>query len=104
MITGAGAKTSGPQESVAAMRDDIAALKAAEAARDAQWLLARGALLAALNGSKPINADAAAKLDELKKADPQLTKADAAKALKAAGVTLKSTEISAIYLVDFGEP
>ncbi|GEM_PF-1819130 len=104
VITGAGAKTSGPQEGVAAMRDDIAALKAEETARDAQWLLARGALLAALNGSKPINADAAAKLDELKKANPQLTKADAAKALKAAGVTLKSAEISAIYLVDFGEP
>ena len=85
------------------MAAQLAALKAREDARDAQWLAARAAILAALNGSKPINAAAAAKLDELKKANPKLGKSDAAKALKAAGYSLQSAEISAVYLVDFGE-
>jgi len=83
---------------------DLATIKEQDAERDAQWVRTRMAILAALNGSKPVDAVAASKLDDLKKANPQLTKADAAKALKDAGVSLKSAEISAIFLVDFGEP
>jgi len=61
------------------------------------------ALLAALNGDKPVNAEGLAKLVELKKADPTLDKAKAATALKAAGTPLSSREISAVFLVKFGE-
>jgi hypothetical protein len=60
-------------------------------------------ILAALNAAKPINPDAMAKLVELKKADPSLDKKKAPKALKAAGYTLGASEISAIFLVEFGE-
>jgi hypothetical protein len=60
-------------------------------------------LLATLNGAKPIKPEAVAKLVELKKADPSLDKKNAPKALKAAGFSLSASEISAIYLVEFGE-
>jgi ribosomal protein L9 len=68
-----------------------------------QWQRARIALLAALSGSRATNIAAAAKLDELKSANPKLTKAEAAKALKAAGFSLTAAEIAAVFLVDFGE-
>ncbi|MGA2544949.1 MAG: hypothetical protein ABSF43_00220 [Rectinemataceae bacterium] len=60
-------------------------------------------LLAALNGAKPIKPEAVAKLVDLKKADPSLDKKTAPKALKAAGFSLSASEISAIFLVEFGE-
>jgi len=63
----------------------------------------RTVLLAALNGAKPINPAAVAKLRDLKASNPGLTKAEASKALKAAGVSLSSAEISAVYLVYFGD-
>jgi hypothetical protein len=74
------------------------------AASESRRLNERPALLAALNGSKPIDAKSVAKLDELVAADPTLTRSRAAKALKAAGFSLTSVEISAIFLVDFGRP
>lgn len=72
-------------------------------ASDTPWSRARVAILAALNGGKWENDASAAKLDELKKANPQLSKADAAEKLKAAGFPMTKAELSAIYLVDFGE-
>ena len=68
---------------------------------EAQRLKERPAILAALNGSKPIDAKAVARLDELVKANPAVTKSEAAKALKAEGFSLTSLEISAVFLVDF---
>jgi hypothetical protein len=61
------------------------------------------ALLAALNGDKPISDEAVAKLTALKKADPSLDKVRAAAELKAAGLTLSAKEIAAVFLVKFGE-
>ena len=81
-------------------RDRVNALFAAlEADRDRLSV----ALLAALNGSKPISPAAVAKLRELKAADPKLTKPEAQKSLKAAGLPLAPAEISAVFLVYFGE-
>lgn len=74
------------------------------AASESRRLEERPAILAALNGSKPIDAKAVAKLDEIVAANPKLTKPEAAKALKASGFPLTSLEISAIFLVDFGRP
>jgi len=76
---------------------------AAEAQSQQQWQRARLALLAALSGSHATNIAAVAKLDELKAANPKLTKADAAKELKAAGFSMSTAEIAAVFLVDFGE-
>lgn len=81
----------------------IRVLEEKQAAADRQRQLARPALLAALCGAHPLNGAAVAKLDELKAANSKLTKADAAKALKAAGFSLTAVEIAAVFLVDFGE-
>jgi hypothetical protein len=64
---------------------------------------AKPAILAALNGGRPIREDALAKLIELKRQDPALDKKNAPAALRAAGYVLSLSEISAIYLVEFGE-
>lgn len=64
---------------------------------------ARSALLSILSGGHAPNQQAVDKLDDLKRATPALNKADAAKQLKAAGFSLSAAEISAVFLVDFGE-
>ena len=60
-------------------------------------------LLAALNGGVPIAEASVAKLVELKRSEPSLSQKSAALALKAAGVKMSAKEISAVYLVKFGE-
>lgn len=94
-------------KSVAQLREDLAALEARNSEHEkqaaAQWASTQLALLAALNGDKPIREESVAKLVELKKADPGLDRKNAPRALKAAGITLSPAEISAIFLVEFGE-
>ena len=60
-------------------------------------------LLAALNGGIPIAEASVAKLVELKRSEPSLSQKSAAGALKAAGIKMSAKEISAVYLVKFGE-
>ncbi len=95
------------QESVAQLKEDLLALDAKSSEREkqmtAQWTYIKQGLLTALNGGKPIRDESVARLVELKKADPSLDKKNAPKALKTAGVTLTPSEISAIFLVEFGE-
>lgn len=81
----------------------VRALEDKQAASDKQWQRSRPALLAALSGGRPLNQAAVEKLDGLKAASPKLTKAEAAKSLKAAGFSLTAAEIAAVFLVDFGE-
>ena len=86
---------------IAALEAKVAAAEESLEQSEAQRLKERPAILAALNGSKPIDAKAVARLDELVKANPAVTKSEAAKALKAEGFSLTSLEISAVFLVDF---
>jgi hypothetical protein len=78
-------------------------LQADEAVSSAFQAKVDGLLLTSFNGGKTINPDAVAKLIELKKNDPTLSKKTAPKALKDAGITLDSGAISAIFFVEFGE-
>jgi hypothetical protein len=85
------------------------ALKDFDLARGESEKRLEAALMAALNkglfgGPKPIDPIKVDKLIELKLADPSLTKALAAAALKAAAVTMSSKEIGIVFLVKFGEP
>ena len=80
-----------------------AELQAEKAANSAYQAKTDSLLLTSFNGGKPINPDAVAKLIELKKNDPTLSKKTAPKALKDAGITLDSGAISAIFFVEFGE-
>jgi hypothetical protein len=87
---------------------DFEAKVAADAAKAADksaasWQRTRLALLTALNGDKPINQAALEKLVELKTANPSLTRADAAKQLKALKINMSNQEINAVFIVDFGE-
>jgi hypothetical protein len=103
------------QEAIDAVKEELAAFKA-EAAEyqakndgktailDQNWVKnGRFALLAALNGGKPVKPENEAKIIEIKKAQPSITKVDLAKALKAAGVKTTNSEISAVLIVEFGE-
>ncbi len=88
------------EASIAALEEKLEAAEAETAAR----LASRDVpLMAALNGAKPLNDQAVAKLVELKKANPALDKKGAAAALKAAGLPLGTKAISAVFLVKFGE-
>jgi hypothetical protein len=87
----------------ASLQRRLEELEKRDALREAEKLRSRKALLAALNGARAIDPALVAKLDELKTANPKLSKADAVKALKAAGHTASLAEVSAVYLVDFGE-
>ncbi len=98
-----GETTSQKEAKTSLAEQEIAAIKEKDAQRDADWAKGKAAILAALNGAKPINPDAVAKLVELKQADPTLDKKGAPKALKAAGVTMSNQEIAAVFLVEFGE-
>jgi hypothetical protein len=101
------ARVNKAEEDLKALKDELATREAALAAkdsqRDADLAKAKTAILAALNGGKTISPDMMAKLIELKKADMTLDRKTLPKALKAAGVTLKDSEIAAIFLVEFGE-
>jgi hypothetical protein len=97
------------QEGIDALKAELGALKAQEEARDADrdssWRKAKPALLAALNGGKPVMPELEAKILELKAGDAKLNKADLAKALKASQPAIKFSlsEIAAVLYVDFGE-
>lgn len=88
---------------IAELEARAAAIEEADRQLLASEARARPAILAALNGGRPIREDALAKLIELKRQDPALDKRNAPAALKAAGFVLSLPEISAIYLVEFGE-
>ncbi|MDA8427398.1 MAG: hypothetical protein M0Z80_14825 [Treponema sp.] len=61
------------------------------------------ALMAALNGGKPINPASVARLSELKRGDPSLSKARAATQLEAGKLGLKPAELDIAFFVLFGE-
>jgi len=61
------------------------------------------ALMAALNGGRPIDPAAIAKIQELKRANPSLDKASAAAQLKAQGLRFSSKELDTVFMVLFGE-
>ena len=103
------------QEAIDAIKDELAAFKAEVSdymakndqrmdALDQSWTKkGRAALLAALNGGKPVKPEIEAKIIEMKKDNPSVTKADLQKNLKAAGVTTTPKEISAVLALEFGE-
>jgi hypothetical protein len=111
-------RTTKAEQDIEALKAELVAYQEKEAARQAEAdsrdaadkAKAEQAMLTALNGNKPVNPEGMARLMELKKADPSLDKKAAAEALKRAAsaeknnkLNLSSQEISAIYLVEFGE-
>lgn len=90
------------EDSVASLKADVLALKAENEELRAGWEKGRPAIIAALNGGKPVKPEVEDKISDILKDKPELDKAGVAAALKSAGVKASSGEITAILLVDFG--